>query len=63
MVMTGAHILAPGARVFDIVNGGFAPTVLSIVLAAVGVIWQLSNIGKWISRSLDAGGSGFSPKN
>jgi hypothetical protein len=63
MVMTGAHVLAPGARIFDVVNGGLAPTALAIVLAAVGVIWQLSNIGKWISRSLDTGGSGVSPKS
>jgi hypothetical protein len=63
MVMTGAHILMPNARIFDVVNGGILPSVLAIVLAAVGVIWQFSNITKWINpQSVYTRGSGLSPK-
>ena len=63
MVMTGAHVLMPDARIFDVVNGGILPSVLAIVLAAVAVFWQFSNITKWIkSQSTYTGGSGLSPK-
>lgn len=63
MVMTGAHVLMPDARIFDVVNGGILPSVLAIVLAAVAVFWQFSNIAKWIkSQSTYTGGSGLSPK-
>ena len=63
MVMTGAHILMPDARIFDVVNGGILPSVLAIVLAAAGVIWQFSNITKWINaQSVYTRGSGLSPK-
>ena len=64
MVMTGAHMLMPDARIFDVVHGGLLPSVLAAVLAAVGVVWQVSNIAKWVhSHSAYTGGSGFSPKS
>ena len=64
MVMTGAHILMPNARIFDVVNGGILPSVLAIVLAAVAVFWQFSNITKWINYQSDFThrGPGLSPK-
>ena len=44
-------------------NGGILPSVLAIVLAAAGVIWQFSNITKWINaQSVYTRGSGLSPK-
>lgn len=49
MVMTGAHMLMPNFSLFDVVNGGVMPSILSFILAAAGVIWQFSNIAKWIN--------------
>lgn len=47
MVMTGASHLFPGVAMFDRAAGGVLPSILAIVLAVVGVIWQQKNIAKW----------------
>lgn len=49
MVMAGAHMLMPNFNLFDVMNGGVMPSILSFILAAAGVIWQFSNIAKWIN--------------
>jgi hypothetical protein len=48
MVMAGAHWLFPGVGLFDRAAGGFLPTVLTFVLSAVGIGWQLKNIAAWV---------------
>jgi hypothetical protein len=63
MIMAGAHILAPNMQIFDVINGGIAPSILAIVLAAAGVVWQFRNIGKWITyHAVNPSGSELSPK-
>jgi hypothetical protein len=52
MVMTGAHLLFPGMGLFDRAAGGVLPTIITIVLAVVGVGWQRKNIAKWAQLAL-----------
>lgn len=47
MVMTGVNHILPGVGVFDRAAGGVWPPLVTIILAAAGVGWQLSNIAKW----------------
>jgi hypothetical protein len=54
MVMTGANHILPGVGFFDRAAGGLLPSLVTIILAVIGVSWQLSNIAKW-TRMLSAG--------
>jgi hypothetical protein len=54
MVMTGANHILPGVGFFDRAAGGVLPSLLTIILAVLGMSWQLSNIAKW-TRMLSAG--------
>jgi hypothetical protein len=44
MVMAGAYSLFPGVGLFDRVAGGLLPTLVTLVLAVVGIGWQFKNI-------------------
>lgn len=48
MVMAGAHLIMPGVGLFDQAGGGLLPRFLTLILAVVGIGWQLSNIAKWV---------------
>ena len=54
MVMTGANIL-PSVGFFDRAAGGVLPSLVTIILAVVGISWQLSNVAKW-TQMLSVGG-------
>ena len=54
MVMTGANHILPGVGFFDRAAGGVLPSLVTIVLAIAGIIWQRSNITKWV-QMLPAG--------
>jgi hypothetical protein len=47
MAIAGAHLLLPGVGLFDRFSGGFPPRLMTIVLAAIGIGWQLGNVEKW----------------
>lgn len=47
MAMTGLNHILPGVGFFDRAAGGVLPPLVMIILAVVGVSWQLSNIAKW----------------
>ena len=47
MVMTGANHILPSVGFFDRAAGGVLPSLVTIILAVVGISWQLSNIAKW----------------
>jgi hypothetical protein len=51
MVMTGANHILPGVGAFDRAAGGVLPSLVTIVLAIVGVTWQRINIAKWMQMS------------
>jgi hypothetical protein len=64
MLMAGAHWLFPGVGLFDRAAGGFLPTLLTIVLSAVGIGWQVKNLAAWVrSQPLYGDISGTSVKN
>lgn len=48
LVMSGAHSIMPGVAIFDMASGGRISYLLSLALAAVGIVWQFSNIQKWL---------------
>jgi hypothetical protein len=48
MVMEGAHLILPAVNLFDRSTGGFWPTLITLILALVGIGWQYSNITKWV---------------
>jgi hypothetical protein len=48
MVMTGAHLILPTVNLFDRSTGGFWPSLITLILALIGVGWQYSNITKWV---------------
>lgn len=48
MVMTGAHLILPTVNLFDRSTGGFWPSLITLILALIGVGWQYSNIAKWV---------------
>jgi hypothetical protein len=48
MVMTGAHLILPTVTLFDRSTGGFWPSLITLILALIGVGWQYSNITKWV---------------
>jgi hypothetical protein len=48
MVMTGASHIFPGVGILDRAASGVLPTLVTIMLAVAGVIWQFSNIAKWV---------------
>ena len=48
MVMTGAHLILPTVNLFDRSTGGFWPSLITLILAVIGVGWQYSNITKWV---------------
>jgi hypothetical protein len=54
MVMTGANHILPGVGLFDRAAGGVLPSLVTIILAVVGVSWQLSNTATW-THMLSAG--------
>jgi hypothetical protein len=52
MVMDGVVQIIPGLNMFNratISTGSWLPLVIWIVLAAVGLGWQLSNLRKWVN--------------
>lgn len=51
MVMNGAHFLLPGLDLLDRSSGRLLPALLTGVLAGIGIVWQLSNIAKWIDAT------------
>lgn len=53
MVVAGATLLLPGVPALDVNRPGFAATILIAVLSVVGIVWQFTNIGKWIQRRTD----------
>jgi hypothetical protein len=44
MAMAGAHALLPGVGLFDRAAGGPLPGLVTLILTAVGIGWQLRNI-------------------
>ncbi|MFT3730500.1 MAG: hypothetical protein QM780_03605 [Hyphomicrobium sp.] len=50
LVMAGANALFPGVGIFDRSQGAIVPTFLTLALAVAGIIWQMSNIAKWIQN-------------
>jgi hypothetical protein len=44
MLMAGAHKLLPGVGLFDRASGGMLPSMVTLLLAVVGVAWQYKNI-------------------
>jgi len=48
VAMAGAHHLFPGIGLFDRAGGGLLPSMITLVLALIGVFWQHRNIAKWI---------------
>jgi hypothetical protein len=46
LAVAGAHLLLSGGLYDGI--GGFWSSVLIMIMAAVGMTWQLSNISKWV---------------
>jgi hypothetical protein len=48
IVMAGAHLLLPGVGLFDHSSGALLPRLLTLVLAVVGMGWQMTNIEKWV---------------
>jgi len=48
MVMTGAHLVLPAVKLFDRSTGEFWPTLITLILALIGIGWQYSNITKWV---------------
>jgi hypothetical protein len=48
MVMTGAHLILPTVNLFDRSTGGFWPSLITLILALIGVGWQYRNITKWV---------------
>jgi hypothetical protein len=64
VAMAGAHHLFPGIGLFDRAAGGVLPTSLTVVLAVFGLIWQCSNLAKWIQMlPMDRGASDTSAKS
>jgi hypothetical protein len=59
MVMEGAHLVLPSVHLFDRSTGGFWPTLITLILALIGIGWQYSNVTKWVRitrwvRAIDA---------
>jgi hypothetical protein len=63
MAMTGAHLLLPGVGLFDRFAGGLPPRVMTIVLTAIGIGWQFSNIEKWVQFQPMLGGVSAAAKS
>lgn len=57
LVMNGAHFLLPGIGLLDRSSGRLMPALLTGALAAVGIIWQMRNIEKWIQTQLPPAGT------
>ncbi len=51
IVMTGTSHILPSVSLFDRANGGLLPSLLTVILAIGGVIWQSSNLGKWVQKA------------
>jgi len=56
MAMAGAHLILPGVVLFDRFAGGLPPKLITIVLTAIGVGWQLRNIETWVEIDPSRGG-------
>jgi hypothetical protein len=63
MAMTGAHLLLPSVGLFDRFAGGLPPRLMTIVLTAIGIGWQFSNIGKWVQLQPMRGGDSAAAKS
>lgn len=48
LVMSGAHSIMPGVAIFDATSGGSISYLLSLALAVIGIVWQFSNVEKWL---------------
>jgi hypothetical protein len=48
MIMNGAHALLPGLGLLDRASGRVLPAVITAGLAMAGIVWQMSNIMKWL---------------
>lgn len=63
LVMAGAHLLLPGAVLFDRAAGGILPTLMTLGLTVVGIGWQFRNVAKWVGiHPMPGGISGTSVK-
>jgi hypothetical protein len=54
MVMTGANLILPDIGLFDRDAGGLLPILLTLILAAIGLGWQFSNIEKWVHHAANS---------
>lgn len=54
LVMSGAHNIMPGVAIFDVTSGSGMSYLLSLALAAIGIVWQFSNIEKWLKANVMA---------
>jgi len=56
LAMAGAHLVLPGVVWFDRLAGGLPPRLITIVLTAIGIGWQLRNVEKWVEIQPSRGG-------
>jgi len=56
MAMAGAHLVLPGVVLFDRFAGGLPPRLITIVLTAIGIGWQLRNVETWVEIQRNRGG-------
>ena len=49
LIMNGAHLILPGLGLLDRSSGRFLPSLLTAILAVIGIGWQMSNISKWVN--------------
>jgi len=56
LVLIGAHHILPGNQLIDPAGGGAMPSLITIILAAIGIGWQRHNIAKWVQASPAAHG-------
>jgi hypothetical protein len=61
MVAKGVHFILSNMGIVDHTAGGALPTLLTVVLAIVGLYWQSSNIGKWIQMARMGGRASPNP--
>ena len=63
MAMSGAHLILPGVGLFDRLAGGLPPRLMTIVLTAIGIGWQFTNVEKWVQFQPMLGGVSAAAKS
>jgi hypothetical protein len=48
LLMSGLHHLAPDVALFDSASGNALAVAALVILALIGVAWQVKNIATWI---------------